>query len=132
MGTRSTAPRWRALESEVAATGQQSSANYRRDAWAAAGTHGEGMLVLLHYTDLDEMHERVTTDLGVLGAASGTSQTLKLLLEVLTVRATNDPRAENITPNLARAADQLETAAEQLHPLFAAGRDAATILGERS
>lgn len=65
-------------------------------------------------------------------ATSGASRALKLLLEVLTVRSTEDHRAEAITPNLARAADQLEVAAEGLRTLFAAGRDAATILNARS
>lgn len=85
------------------------------------------MLILLHYTamrpvsDFGGMYQRVATDLKVLGAADGASHVLKLLLEVLTVRITDDPRAENITPNLARAADQLETAVEELRILFAAG-----------
>lgn len=83
-------------------------------------------------SDLGGMQQRVATDLGVLGAANGASQALKLLLEVLTVRETADPRAEAITPNLAQAAEQLETAAEELRTLFAAGRDAAAILNERS
>lgn len=54
----------RALQSEVAANGQQGSGNYRRDAWAAAGADNEGVLILLHYTalrlafDLGGMHVR--------------------------------------------------------------------------
>lgn len=65
-------------------------------------------------------------------ATSGASRALKLLLEVLIVRSTEDHRAEAITPNLARAADQLEAAAEGLRTLFATGRDVAMILNSRS
>lgn len=128
----------RTLDAEVTATDQQGSGNYRRDAWAAAGADNEGVLILQHYTamrlaaELAAMHQRVSVDLGVLGAASGASEALKLLLEVLTVRDPGDPRAEAITTNLARAADQLETAAQELRNLFAAGRDAAAILNGRS
>lgn len=127
----------RVLDAEVTATDQQGG-NYRRDAWAAAGADGEGVLILQHYTamrlaaELGAMGQRVTADLGVLGAAGGASEALKLLLEVLTVRDPEDPRAEAITTNLARAADQLESAAGQLRELFAAGRDAAAILNARS
>ena len=42
-----------------------------------------------------------------------------------TVRSREDPRAQNITTNLARAADQLGVAAEHITNLFAASRDVA-------
>ena len=53
---------------------------------------------------------------------------LKLLLEVCTVRSMDDPRAAAVTANLARASDQLATAAEGIDALFAAARDVATII----
>jgi len=48
---------------------------------------------------------------------------LKLLLEVCTVRSMDDPRAAAVTANLARASDQLATAAGRIDTLFAAGID---------
>jgi hypothetical protein len=63
-----------------------------------------------------------------MAAAAGAAEALKLLLEVCTVRSMDDPRAGMVTANLARAADQLETAAGQISTLFAAARDAAAII----
>ncbi len=72
--------------------------------------------------------ERLPADLGVMGAAAGAADALKLLLEVCTVRSMDDPRAAAVTANLARASDQLATAAERIDTLFAAARDVATII----
>ena len=85
---------------------------------------------MLHYTalrlssELRVIGERLTVDLGVMGAA----QALALLLEVCTVRSTDDPRAGSVTMSLSRAGDQLGTAAERIDTLFAACRDVASII----
>ncbi len=56
-----------------------------------------GIAILLHYTamrlsaELRAISEQLPVDLGVMGAATG--QALMLLLEVCTVRSTDDPRA---------------------------------------
>jgi hypothetical protein len=63
-----------------------------------------------------------------MGAAAGAGEALKLLLEVCTVRSTDDPRAGAVTTNLSRAADQLGTAADRIDTLFAATRDVAAII----
>jgi hypothetical protein len=103
----------------------------RGSAWSAAGATNEGTAVLLHYSamrlagDLRFISDRLPVDLGVMGAAAGSAEALKLLLEVCTVRSMDDPRSEFITTNLVRAADQLTVAAETISALFAAGRDVA-------
>ena len=56
--------------------------------------------------------EQLPADLGVMSAAAGAAEALKLLLEVCTVRSMDDPRAAAVTANLARASDRLATAAE--------------------
>jgi hypothetical protein len=56
-----------------------------------------------------------------LGAAAGAAEALKLLLEVTTIRSMDDPHAESVTTNLARAGDEMQVAAERLENLFAAG-----------
>jgi hypothetical protein len=108
----------------------------RAAAWQAAGATAEGTAILLHYTamrlaaDLRFISERLPVDLGVMGAAAGAAEALKLLLEVCTVRSMDDPRAGNITTNLARAQDQLATGAERIADLFAAGRDVVAAITE--
>ena len=74
------------------------------------------------------LSEQLPADLGVMSAAAGAAEALKLLLEVCTVRSMDDPRAAAVTANLARASDQLATAAEGIDALFAAARDVATII----
>ena len=81
-------------------------------------------------SDLRFISERLPVDLGVIGAAAGAAEALKLLLEVCTVRSIDDPRAETITINLSRAQDQLATAAERIATLFQAGRDVAATITE--
>jgi hypothetical protein len=109
---------------------------YRSAAWQAAGADAEGTAILLHYAamrlaaDLRFISERLPVDLGVMGAVAGAAEALKLLLEVCTVRSVDDPRAENITTNLARAQDQLATAGERIATLFQAGRDVAAMITE--
>ena len=82
-----------------------------RAAWQAAGATSEGTAILLHYlsmrlaADLRFISDRLPVDMGVMSAAAGTAEALKLLLEVTTVRSREDPRAQNITTNLARAAE---------------------------
>jgi hypothetical protein len=44
------------------------------------------------------------------------------------VRSMDDPRAEDITVNLARAQDHLATSAERIAALFQAGRDVAATI----
>ena len=89
---------------------------------------------MLHYTamrlasEVRAISERLPADLGVMGAADGAAGALKLLLEVCTVRSMDDPRAAAVTANLARASDQLATAAKRIDTLFAAARDVATII----
>ena len=63
-----------------------------------------------------------------MGAAAGAAQALKLLLEISTVRSLDDPRAEQVMTNLARAQDELAIAHQRLADLFAAGRDAAALI----
>lgn len=122
------------MSTEYTASAAEVPAGYRAAAWQAAGATGEGTAILLHYTamrlaaDLRVISERLPVDLGVMGAAVGASEALKLLLEVCTVRSMDDPRAENITTNLARAQDQLATAAERIAALFQTGRDVASII----
>ena len=85
---------------------------------------------MLHYTamrlsaELRAVSERLPADLGVMGAA----EALRLLLEVCTVRSLDDPRADAVTTNLARAADQLSTATDCIEELFAAAGDVAAII----
>jgi hypothetical protein len=92
-------------------------------------------MILLHYTamrlaaELRAIGERLPVDLGVMGAAAGAAEALKLLLEVVcTVRSMDDPRAGAVTTNLSRASDQLAAAAERIDTLFAAARDVASII----
>jgi hypothetical protein len=119
-------------EIEAAQTG--SDTGYRHEAWRAAGATGEGVAILLHYTamrlasEVAAIRQRLAVDLGVMGAATGAADALKLLLEVVTVRNMDDPRADAITTNLSQASDQLSTAAERIDTLFAATRDIASIV----
>jgi hypothetical protein len=89
---------------------------------------------LLHYTamrlasEVRAISERLPADMSVMSAAAGAAEALKLLLEVCTVRSMDDPRAAVVTTNLARASDQLATAAGGIDTLFAAARDVATIV----
>jgi len=111
---------------------------YRAEAWRAAGATSEGTAILLHYTamrlasEVRAISERLPADLGVMGAAAGAADALKLLLEVCTVRSMDDPRAAAVTANLARASGQLATAAERIDTLFAAARDVSTIISPPS
>lgn len=122
------------MSTEYTASATGVPAGYRAAAWQAAGADAEGTAILLHYTamrlaaDLRFISERLPVDLGVMGAAAGAAEALKLLLEVCTVRSMDDPRAENITTNLARAQDQLATAGERVTTLFQAGRDVAAMI----
>ena len=124
------------MSTEHAASAADVPAGYRAAAWQAAGATAEGTAILLHYSamrlasDLRLISERLPVDLGVMGAAAGAAEALKLLLEVCTVRSMDDPRAENITINLSRAQDQLATAAERIAALFQAGRDIAATITE--
>lgn len=107
---------------------------YRGEAWRAAGATGEGTAILLHDTamrlasEVRAIRQQLPADLGVMSAAAGAAEALKLLLEVCTVRSMDDPRAAAVTANLARASGQLATAAEGIGALFAAARDVATII----
>jgi hypothetical protein len=124
------------MSAEYAATTSGAAGGYRSAAWQAAGATSEGIAILLHYlsmrlaADLRLVAERLPVDLGVADAAAGTAEALKLLLEVCTIRNLDDPRAQHITTNLARAADQLTVAAERIGDLFAAGRDIAAAILE--
>jgi len=109
------------MSTEYTASAAGVPAAYRAAAWQAAGADAEGTAILLHYAamrlaaDLRFISERLPVDLGVMGAAAGAAEALKLLLlEVCTVRSMDDPRAENITTNLACAQDQLATAGERI------------------
>ena len=122
------------MTAEVAAEQAGEGGGYRAEAWRAASATGEGTAILLHYTamrlasEVRAISERLPADLGVMGAAAGAAGALKLLLEVCTVRSMDDPRAAAVTANLARASDQLATAAGRIDTLFAAARDVATII----
>jgi hypothetical protein len=122
------------MTAEVTASQDGVSNRYRTEAWRAAGATPEGTAILLHYTamrlaaDLRFIAEHMPVELGVMEAAAAAAEALKLLLETTTVRSMDDPRAENITTNLARAGDQLAVAAERLSALFAAGRDVAAMI----
>ncbi len=123
------------MSTEYTASAAGVPAAYRAAAWQAAGADAEGTAILLHYAamrlaaDLRFISERLPVDLGVMGAAAGAAEALKLLLlEVCTVRSMDDPRAENITTNLACAQDQLATAGERIATLFQAGRDVAATI----
>lgn len=124
----------RVMTADIAVAQTGSDVGYRHEAWQAAGADGEGIAILLHYTamrlaaELRGIEERLPVDLGVMGAAAGAAEALKLLLEVVTVRSLDDPRAEAVTTNLARASDQLATAADRLNDLFAAARDVTSII----
>lgn len=108
---------------------------HRNETWRACGATGEGSTIMLHYialrlaSDVGHIKDALPVDLGVMAASSAAATALSLLLETCTIRSTDDPRADSITTNLARAQDQLETAAEHIATLFAASRDvAATIM----
>lgn len=122
------------MTAEVAVAAGGSDTGYRHEAWRAAGADAEGIMILLHYTalrlaaELRAISERLSVDLGVMGAAAGAADALKLLLEVCTVRSTDDPRAGAVTTNLSQASDQLAIAAERIDTLFAATRDVAAII----
>lgn len=122
------------MTAEVAVAQAGSDTGYRHEAWQAAGTDGEGIMILLHYTalrlaaELRVVAERLPVDLGVMGAAAGAAEALRLLLEVCTVRSLDDPRAGAVTTNLSRASDQLAVAAERIDTLFAAARDVTSII----
>ena len=108
------------MTAEVAAEQAGAGGSYRREAWRAAGATGEGTAILLHYTamrlasEVRAISERLPVDLGVMGAAAGAAEALKLLLEVCTVRSMDDPRAATVTTNLSRASEQLAAAAERI------------------
>ena len=127
----------RVMTAEIAAGQAGVDAGYGGEAWRAAGADGEGVAILLHYTsirlaaELRGIEERLPVDLGVMGAAAGAAEALKLLLEVMTVRSLDDPRAEDVTTNLARAADQLATAAGRINELFAVAHDVTSIINSR-
>ena len=122
------------MTAEVAAEQAGAGGGYRGEAWRAAGATSEGTAILLHYTamrlasEVRAISEQLPADLGVMSAAAGAAEALKLLLEVCTVRSMDDPRAAAVTANLARASDQLATAAERIDALFAAARDVTTII----
>lgn len=122
------------MTAEIIAADAGVHSGYRGEAWQAAGADGEGTTILLHYTamrlagELRFVSERLPVDLGVLAAAAGAAQALSLLLEVCTVRSLDDPRADAVTTNLARAVDHLDVAADHINTLFAAARDAASII----
>lgn len=122
------------MTAEYTAAQSQPGTGHRGQAWQAAGASPEGIAILLHYSamrlaaDLRLISENLPVDLGVMAAAAGAADALKLLLEVCTVRSMDDPRAGNLTTNLARAQDQLALAAERLSDLFTAGRDIAAII----
>jgi hypothetical protein len=122
------------MTAEIAASAAGVDTGYRAEAWRAAGADGEGEGILLHYTamrlsaDLRTISERLPVDLGVMAAAAGAAAALTLLLEVCTVRSMDDPRAEAVTTNLARAADQLGIAADHIGTLFAAARTVSDIV----
>ena len=122
------------MTAEIAVAQAGSDTGYRHEAWRAAGADGEGIMILLHYTalrlaaELRIIGEHLPVDLGVMSAAIGAAEALKLLLEVCTVRSLEDPRAGAVTTNLSRACDQLAVAAERITTLFAATRDIASII----
>ena len=123
------------MSAAVIAAASPTSTGYRAAAWQATGGNPEGAAILLHYAsmrlaaDLQVIHRQRPLDLGVMGAAAGAAQALALLLEITTVRSLDDPRAEQVTTNLARAQDELAVAHQRLVDLFAAGRAAAVIQG---
>jgi hypothetical protein len=79
-------------------------------------------------SEVRAISEQLPADFGVMSTAAGAAAALKLPLEVCTVRSMDDPRAVAVTANLARASDQLATAAEGIGALFAAARDVTTII----
>jgi hypothetical protein len=113
---------------ETRAFDEGDSTGYRHEAWKAAGADSEGIAILLHYnamrlsSELEALHQALPIDLGIIAAANGAANALKLLLETCTVRTFSDPRAKNITTNLSRAVDQLNIAADHITGLFAAAR----------
>jgi hypothetical protein len=121
------------LTAEMAAA-EAGAPSHRGEAWKATGGDPEGTIILLHYTamrlaaDLQTIADRLPVDLGVMGAAAGAAQALKLLLEITTVRSMDDPRAEHLTENLARAQDELAVAADRISNLFSAGRTVTALI----
>jgi hypothetical protein len=87
------------MTAEVAASQAGEGSGYRAETWRAAGADSEGIAILLHYSamrqaaELRAVCERLPVDLGVMAAAAGAAEALKLLLEVCTVRSMDDPRA---------------------------------------
>ena len=87
------------MTAELAVAQAGSDTGYRHEAWRAAGADGEGIMILLHYTalrlaaELRIIGEHPPVDLGVMGAAAGAAEALRLLLEVCTVRGMDDPPA---------------------------------------
>jgi hypothetical protein len=78
--------------------------------------------------EVEAISDRLPVDLGVMGAAAGAGEALKLLLEVITVSSMDDPRADAVATNLSRASDQLGTAAQRIDTLFAVARDVTSII----
>ncbi|MGW5153495.1 hypothetical protein [Rhodococcus koreensis] len=122
------------MTAEIAAEEAGAVGGYRAEAWRAAGATTEGTAILLHYTatrlsaDLRAISARLPVDLGVLGAAACAAEALTLLLEVCTIRSTDDPRADAVTTTLSRATDQLGAAADRIDMVFVADRDVAAII----
>ena len=93
-----------------------------------------GTAILLHYTamrlasEVRAISEQLPADLGVMSAAAGSAEALKLLLEVCTVRSMDDPPRGRGDGEPGPRLRQLAAAAEGIDALFAAARDVATII----
>lgn len=125
------------MSAEIDVAQEGSDTGYRHETWRAAGATGEGIAILLHYTalrlasELRAIGERLPVDIGVMAAASGAAEALTRLLEVTTVRSTDDPRADAVTSNLENACDQLTEAAERIDTLLSSIHDVAEFLAAR-
>jgi hypothetical protein len=123
---------------EYTAASARVGTGYRQEAWRAACADNESVLILLHYaamrlaSDLHAIDSQLPADLGVMPAAIRAADALTLLLEVATVRSLDDPRADEVTTNLARAQDELSLAADHIQTLFSAARDVASIIHPRT
>jgi len=86
------------MTAEVAAEQASVSQGYRGESWRATAADAAGIAILLHYTamqlaaDLRTIEENLPVDLGVMSAAAGAAEALKLLLEVHGAQHGRSPR----------------------------------------
>ena len=125
------------MTAEVTAHDAGVGGQCRADAWQATGATVDNITLLLHYTamrlsaDLRVISEHLPAHPQVTTAAVGATEALTLLLEICTVHSPDDPRADAVTTNLTRAANQLTAAAGHLNNLVTTAPDITAIIRPR-